>query len=891
MDKVRNVLILGYYHRQNLGDEMFSFIFSNYFQTTWPKINLTISNTDDITSISDDIDLIICGGGDIINDYFLHKINLLIKDKRAKIPIYAWSVGFPYPKLIQEGALDIFDYIIHRNKDDEARLLTKYGQNRVKYFPDLGFLLPKYSQDQIKTADLDIIRTDKGKKIGVFLSKTIYHRNDPEAYNRIVDNIAYLLTKIAKIRKQRKIFGVNLSCQSKKPEYQIYLCACCTHDKSDKENDRLINQDIMTKIQKYGRFDNIKCVDARIQIDEIIPLFKNFYMTICLRFHAHVFSILSEVPMLSIYSSRKVENLLNTCDLTMYSEKMEIDPEFMYPIKVDCWKLFKLFNRINQEYDSYQQKLHNIRLHNSQQMEQCLTFFKNLILHPLKYYGHGTPALEYKVQMMTLHIAQKICEFYSTEDMDDTTKKSYVFQLADANSKSKRSIISFLNEVNPQITDKCEISRFLTEYISFTLTGLRHSEFNFGLQQQILLEDYHLYESVKYIISEYFAHFSNQHILNNRVKRKYRRFDFHFFQQNDLTGFHRSGWSYVVQSMQDFHRRNAPIFDTFLDKTFGWNYDFYTRIGILPFKKKWAGIFHHTPNDSYSINNLNNVFDKPNFIASLDQCVGIIVLSENLKNWISMKLLELEVFHIPVEVLHHPTEFVDNCFTMSKFIHNPQKKIVQVGAWLRNSYAIYQLNTPKHGLQKCALRGRNMWNYFPTDNYLEQIKEALYKIGNNGKHNHHQQSHLCRPCHQTICRPNEASCNKYIIGLYQMIEDKYHSVKVIDRLSNEEYDELLSQNIVFLNLVDASAVNTVIECIVRHTPIIINRLPAVEEYLGTDYPLYYETFEEAIDLINNFYKILEGHHYLVRLDKTPFKIETYISDFIQTKTFNYDDSA
>ena len=63
------------------------------------------------------------------------------------------------------------------------------------------------------------------------------------------------------------------------------------------------------------------------------------------------------------------------------------------------------------------------------------------------------------------------------------------------------------------------------------------------------------------------------------------------------------------------------------------------------------------------------------------------------------------------------------------------------------------------------------------------------------------------------------------------------SVEVMEHLSDSAYDELLSDIVVFLNLIDASAVNTVIECIVRNTPLIINRLPAIVEILGEDYPL------------------------------------------------------
>ena len=102
----------------------------------------------------------------------------------------------------------------------------------------------------------------------------------------------------------------------------------------------------------------------------------------------------------------------------------------------------------------------------------------------------------------------------------------------------------------------------------------------------------------------------------------------------------------------------------------------------------------------------------------------------------------------------------------------------------------------------------------------------------------------------------------------------------MDTLSNEEYDDLLSKNIVFLNLVDASACNTLIECVVRNTPILINRLPAVEEVLGYKYPLYYDTIEDASFLLTQE-NINQAHSYLVSLDKMNYTMKYFINSFEQ----------
>jgi hypothetical protein len=108
--------------------------------------------------------------------------------------------------------------------------------------------------------------------------------------------------------------------------------------------------------------------------------------------------------------------------------------------------------------------------------------------------------------------------------------------------------------------------------------------------------------------------------------------------------------------------------------------------------------------------------------------------------------------------------------------------------------------------------------------------------------------------------------------------DINNSVKILTFLDNEKFDELLSENIVFLNLIDASAVNTLIECVVRNTPIVINKLPAIVEILGSDYPLFYDKLEDINDILSSR-NIESAHNYLKRLDKTNLKIETFINKF------------
>jgi hypothetical protein len=104
-------------------------------------------------------------------------------------------------------------------------------------------------------------------------------------------------------------------------------------------------------------------------------------------------------------------------------------------------------------------------------------------------------------------------------------------------------------------------------------------------------------------------------------------------------------------------------------------------------------------------------------------------------------------------------------------------------------------------------------------------------------------------------------------------------VRVISRVSNSEYDKLLAENIVAIKLFDASAVNTINECVVRGTPIIINRLPAVIEILGEDYPLYMAddgTIEITLE------NLTAAHIHLINLAKQRFTIEYFLENMLNS---------
>ncbi len=206
----------------------------------------------------------------------------------------------------------------------------------------------------------------------------------------------------------------------------------------------------------------------------------------------------------------------------------------------------------------------------------------------------------------------------------------------------------------------------------------------------------------------------------------------------------------------------------------------------------WVGFVHQVPKHNLRwFPDLERLLNDECWKASAQNCMGIFVLSTYVKDYLQSQLCP-----VPIARLFYPVETTDRLFSFDRFANGKQKRLVCGGEFLRNFQAFYDLNAPGFSKQLLVHEGFKWDSITPND-----------------------------------------------------------SVFLLGRVSDEEYDALLEGSVVFLNLFDAPANTTVVECIVRNTPILVNRLPGVVEYLGYDYPFYYQSIEEAewklqqIDLI------------------------------------------
>ena len=288
---------------------------------------------------------------------------------------------------------------------------------------------------------------------------------------------------------------------------------------------------------------------------------------------------------------------------------------------------------------------------------------------------------------------------------------------------------------------------------------------------------------------------------------------------------HRGGWNTIIANLisNNFYSNYSNNnFIDIIEEYFLWRSDFNLTT-------KWCGIIHLTPTSVPYLNNCNiaNIFNNKNFINSLKYCFVIFTLSNYMKNYLIEEFKKRSIL-VPIISLKHPIDMNVPLFNLSNYIENTNKMIIQIGQQLRIISSIYQLKIDNHKL---------LW--------LTGTKKIKYV---------------------TSLLQNEINYYNIKIDM-ESVEMKYIE-------DHNEYDQLLTCNIVFINLHDASANNTILECIIRNTPIIVNRIEPVMEYLGPDYPLYYNSLDEVASLIT-IENITNGYNYLYNMDKSDLSFESF----------------
>lgn len=900
---METIWVVGFYHSDNLGDDVFGWVFEHLIPDL---IDATVELVPSHQlaarlPVPPEVRAVIVGGGDLINDYFMAQLRPLFE--AATCPVYAVGIGIPYPKLIDEGYLDGFDYIMYRSAGDYDALTRRYGHNHALYTPDLAWFSESIAPSPEITAPPREI-----KRVGIFLARPMYDAREPTAYQTIVNNVAYfiyeLLTRgldesVPRKQSARRWWNNRRTIQprrSSKQQYEVELVPFGTSDAHPSQDDRIMIKHVVYALHMINGGKMPARVTVRADsppIDQLVHHFRSRYdYALCSRFHAHVYALMAEVPLISMSCTRKVEQLMIDAHMENYLYSLPVDEVNLYPIECNARMLIHLFDTLLDNEAAVRTSLRHYAQANRERVEtETRTSLRNLLFYlpnPVSRFRQLDPATRV-AEFLVLNQARIGSVVPTTERRTPTPD-----QRKEVTLLLQPGGIAQWGGVSAGDLDR------VTRLISMLVVGRPDSPYNWGLREQLLQPTYSLRESCEWIHRDYMSGVAEFPDWKRRNTAPLEDRVLHLEHTRDACAFdgvHRSGWGHVMGAMRRLHNPRSPeLFDTYLDETFGWRYEVMRDVGKIPYAQSWRGILHHTPDTTVSDNNLGRLFERNAWRQSLHTCNGLITLSESLAAWVRKQLAELGFHRIEVTALVHPTETAVPHFDWLRYVGNPERRLVQVGGWLRNTYAIYALpnHIALHGVHKAALKGRGMDHYYldDFDHFAHAVQAAWDQVVA-------ESADTTPPPMQGALDTSPSCVNELGVGAptgtggsaparvspwvtgardaaLASLDAEYHSVELIEHIDNDAYDRLLSRNIVFLNLIDCSAVNTIIECIVRHTPVLVNPLPAVVEYLGPDYPLYYHSLEEAAQLAINNVRLHGAHVYLRNLDKGPMQVDHFV---------------
>lgn len=740
---MKNILIVGYYYRNNLGDDLFIETIPNFFTNS----SLKFVTADDIRSCNlREYDGIIFGGGDLVNDYFLSKVKYTRDNFNG--PIYAFSLGIPYYETISKGYLNHYDHVFTRNKSFLVPLQHALGSTYAHYIPDAVTTFGK---------DLEYIWESSNNTVGIFLPSTL---QNPLILMKLCSSLKIILDKY--------------------PEINLHMY--CFDTKYGNSHDLHINTKVFNTLTKYKH--RIVNDTRRYTGKEMLKNISSLKMAICSRFHSHILSIITGTPFVSFHYTNKVSLLMKEKGIKDYECNIEINDEAR-PVNFNEESFLSIFDDVIYNTKSIHTKLIEIRDHDRMlcedqyQIERLLHSGSRRTMKPDPMFMNNVDLITNKFRVVLEKNDNDL-----TEEVATTVSKSMLYEIT--NEISNAGVDGTIGN----LIEKPHMIREMVDWVWKNKANKCNGIPSFNLKTSCI---------------------------------------------QSFCGIHRSGWKFALDSIQSLHSDYGIIFDVYCDATFGWCKNYPCReYGMIPYTSPWCGFFHHTPNEDYSNNNIVRSTESLEFKQSLEVCLGLFVMSEWLAVWLRKRLSTLGFPDIPVVSVIHPT--VTYGIVPFYPLKNTEKiKIVNVGSWLRNAYSIYRINLDPKIFEKYRLKGKDMDNYFPPDD----ISFSLDMISTIK----HDNSFLY--CMYKYIRELQAKYGDNIPGLRDFIDKQMSSVKILDHLPNKEFDLLMSEYVVFVDFIECSAANTLVECMARGNPIIVNRFPAVVEYLGPNYPLYFDSPDDV----------------------------------------------
>lgn len=347
-----------------------------------------------------------------------------------------------------------------------------------------------------------------------------------------------------------------------------------------------------------------------------------------------------------------------------------------------------------------------------------------------------------------------------------------------------------------------------------------------------------------------------KNVIYNFLKSTYTENDiFHFNNPNfewiqyankyNLNTYTETIEHYNINKDTSLSNLKCIIFDDWLEISLTWNYknkNFNSNANIISFIHDPPVIIDDSHSEFIKNKIKDDIFLKDTYIYLKDKLKILITLTESHKlhlqnnNNISNNTI--------IENILHPLEITETkLFNPEEYINNNDKKIYLIGWWLRKFDTFINIKNNEH---KKIILIKNVEGQWVINYVNYEIRKTLYtKLYDN------------------LNSKNELDENE-ISNLNKT------NTFISNYISNEEYDNIFKNNLVFLDFYSTSANNALLECILTNTPVLIKNNPSTVEYLGKDYPLFFDTLEEADKKLNNTGLIISAHYYLKNISKNKF---------------------
>jgi hypothetical protein len=309
--KDKRFLVLGYFFRHNLGDDVFlevwKYLMSSSGIAPQGSVVVYASLEDDPRHVSEQWretcaelapDAVLVAGGDVLTEYFAVRLRCIMQRMEVicgsmqSVHVYGVSVAAPFESAVHLGYCDFYSKLMLRPSAHVHLISARLGMRNVVQSADLSCFLPVIFGGRSGESKETLVTSSTEKRLGVCLAAQICG-SGTEHYTRNVSKLALALLDASKRCDVTEIvfipFDTSTSCS----------------------DDNCLARDIMANMQTAKNVPHLS-IEPAGDVGTVYDRFVSgrYDFMLCGRYHGHVMTILGEVPFASMCVTQKVRNLL-----------------------------------------------------------------------------------------------------------------------------------------------------------------------------------------------------------------------------------------------------------------------------------------------------------------------------------------------------------------------------------------------------------------------------------------------------------------------------------------------------------------------------------------------------------------------------------------------------